>query len=774
MSKEEFRENFYLGKEISPQGDGEGEPLYLTPKDLTTHALCLGMTGSGKTGLGIALIEEAALQGIPSIVIDPKGDLGNLMLTFKELTKEAFLPWIDKAEAERKGESAEKIALEIAKKWKEGLSKWGESESDIKRLLEKVDINIYTPASRAGIPLSILSSFKAPSDELLLDTTLLRDRILSITSSLLGLLGIDADPIKSREHILISNIIEKLWLEKKDLNLEELVEKVQNPPFNKIGVLDIDTFFPQKERVALSININHLLASSGFQAWMEGEPLDIDSLLYTCQGKGKISVLSIAHLNDSERMFFVTLLLTELISWMRKRPGRSNLSSLLYMDEIFGFFPPVANPPSKLPMITLLKQARAFGLGIILSTQNPSDVDYKGAANCGTWFIGKLQTERDRSKVLEGLTAASNGELNSLELKEAMAKTGSRVFLLRSIYKNKPILFETRWTLSYLKGPLALPEIKKLMENKYTFKEVLPIKNEARVSAPSGIESFYLNTPAINNGKPYSARALALGKLHFVDVKSKVDLWQTVALAKEPLDEGIDWGKAEDVFEYMSSFEKNGLENASYNALPSLLSTNKGIESLNKSFSDYLYQERFLQIYYFPNLKIYSRADEKEDDFKERIKSLLKGDIEGKKSKIVESYQGKIDALLEKISKQKAKASEQESEVSRRKLDTWISVGLALLGSLFGSKKISKGTLTSAGTSFKKAQKISKSEEALGYAEESLATLQERLEALQGEKQKELDALFVERPKSEIEIEKILVRPKKGDITADKIAILWA
>lgn len=774
MSKEEFRESFYLGKEISPKGDGEGEPLYLTPKDLTTHALCLGMTGSGKTGLGIALIEEAALQGIPSIVIDPKGDLGNLMLTFKELTKEAFLPWIDKDDAERKGESTEKIAFELSQKWKEGLNKWGESESDIKRLLEKVDINIYTPASRAGIPLSILSSFKAPSDELLLDPTLLRDRILSTTSSLLGLLGMDADPIKSREHILISNIIEKLWLEKKDLNLSELVEKVQNPPFNKIGVLDIDTFFPQKERVALSININHLLASSGFQAWMEGEPLDLTSLLYTKEKKAKVSILSIAHLSDSERMFFVTLLLTEVIAWMRKQSGTTNLSSLLYMDEIFGFFPPVANPPSKLPMLTLLKQARAFGLGVILSTQNPSDVDYKGAANCGTWFIGKLQTERDRSKVLEGLTAASNGDLNSNELKDAMAKTGSRIFLLRSIYKNKPVLFETRWTLSYLKGPLALPEIKKLMEKKYTLKETLSTKNESPVAFPTGVESFYLNTPLIKNGKPYSARALGFGKLHFVDLKSKIDLWQTVALAKEPLDEVVDWSKGEEVYEFVNSFEKRGVENASYNTLPNILSTNKGIESLNKSFSDYLYQERFLQIYYFSNLKIYSKENEGENEFKDRIKTLLKGELDGKKNKIEESYQGKIEALLEKISKQKAKASQQESEVSRRKLDTWISVGLALLGSLFGSKKISKGTLSSAGTSFKKAQKISKGEEALGYAEESLATLQEKLEALQNEKQKELDALFVEKPNSEIEIEKILVRPKKGDVTVDKIAILWA
>ena len=362
---------FYLGKEVE-----SGKPLEVNAKDLTTHAVCVGMTGSGKTGLGIALIEEAALNNIPSIVIDPKGDLGNLLLTFPDLTPEEFAPWVEDGDPKA-----------VAKTWRDGLAKWNEGTKDIKKLRDTVEMAIYTPASRSGIPISILSSFNAPEK---LDDQTLRDRVMSLTSSLLGLLGINADPLKSREHILISTIITNAWNNKEDLDIETMIDQVQNPPFSKIGALDTDTFFPSKERKNLSISLNNLLASPGFHAWMEGDPLDIQTLFYTIEGKAKVSVISIAHLSDSERMFFVTLLLNEMISWMRRQPGTSNLRGILYMDEIFGFFPPTATPPSKLPMLTLLKQARAFGIGVVLATQNPVDSRLQGA--CQLWDLVHWQT----------------------------------------------------------------------------------------------------------------------------------------------------------------------------------------------------------------------------------------------------------------------------------------------------------------------------------------------------------------------------------------------
>ena len=476
---------FYLGKVVDPAKGGTTDELVLYPsKDLTTHAVCVGMTGSGKTGLGITLLEEAAIDKIPSIVIDPKGDLSNLLLTFPAVSPDEFLPWIDEGEAERKGMEREAYAESVAKLWKEGLAKWGEGAERIQKLRSSVEMAVYTPASKAGIPLSILSSFAAPSKELMLDPVALQDRIKSITSGILGLLGIEADPIKSREHILISSIIDQAWQKGINLDLAALIQQVQKPPFDKIGALDVDTFFPPKERMGLSISLNNLLASPGFKAWMEGEPLDIKQMLYTKEAKPKLSIISIAHLSDSERMFFVTLLLNEILSWMRSQPGTSSLRAVLYMEEIFGFFPPTAMPPSKIPMLTLLKQARAFGLGIVLATQNPVDLDYKGLSNCGTWFIGKLQTDRDKSRVIEGLKTASNGEIDSAGLDKMLASTGNRTFILRSIHEKNPILFQTRWTLSYLRGPLTLAQIDSLKDKTAPAAAHLCLQRHRRRKAP--------------------------------------------------------------------------------------------------------------------------------------------------------------------------------------------------------------------------------------------------------------------------------------------------
>ncbi|NOR14463.1 MAG: DUF87 domain-containing protein, partial [Candidatus Aminicenantes bacterium] len=387
---------FYLGRLFDLEnGRTQEELLLYDSKDLTTHAVCVGMTGSGKTGLGVGLLEEAAIDGVPALVIDPKGDMGNLMLTFPEMKAADFAPWIDPDAAARKGITAAEFAKKTAGAWKKGIGEWGQDPSRIQKFKDSAEVTIFTPGSTAGIPISILRSLTAPPTSLLDDSDALRDRVQTAVSGLLALLGIEADPIQSREHILISNILYQAWLESRDLDLTSLINEIQGPPLIKVGVFDLDSFFPQKERLELAMRLNNLLASPGFSVWMQGEPLEIGRLLYTPQGKPRISILSIAHLSDSERMFFVTVFLNEVIAWMRAQPGTGSLRALLYMDEIFGYFPPTAAPPSKAPMLTLLKQARAYGLGVVLATQNPVDLDYKGLANAGTWFIGRLQTERD-------------------------------------------------------------------------------------------------------------------------------------------------------------------------------------------------------------------------------------------------------------------------------------------------------------------------------------------------------------------------------------------
>ncbi len=453
---------FYLGRPYDPATKKEiAQPLLYDSKDLLTHAVCVGMTGSGKTGLCLSLLEEAAIDNIPSIVVDVKGDLGNLLLTFPNLAPEDFAPWVDGGEAARQGLSVEQFAAKEAQTWRDGLAKWDQDGSRIARFRQAVDLAIYTPGSEAGLPISILSSFSAPPEEILSDNDLLQERISSTAASLLTLLGIDADPIKSRECILLANILDRAWRNSEDLDLPALLQRIQTPPFERIGVLPLESFFPEKDRFELAMQLNNLLASPSFQSWLEGEPLDIDRMLYGPQGKPRVAILSIAHLADAERMFFVSLLLNATLGWVRRQSGTSSLRAIFYMDEIFGYLPPTAMPPSKKPMLTLLKQARAFGLGIMLATQNPVDLDYKALSNIGTWMIGRLQTERDKERLMDGLLQGEDS-LSRPELERLLAGLDQRIFLLHNVHEDHPVLFKVRWALSYLRGPLTRAEIKKL------------------------------------------------------------------------------------------------------------------------------------------------------------------------------------------------------------------------------------------------------------------------------------------------------------------------
>src|SRR5688572_8748853 len=466
------------------------------------------MTGSGKTGLCIDLLEEAALDGVPAIAIDPKGDLTNLMLTFPELRPEDFRPWINEDDARAKSLSPDDYAAQQAKLWRDGLAAWGEDGERIRRLKDAADFAIYTPGSTAGIPISILASFAAPAQGVRDDSELLRDRVTTTASSVLGLLGITADPIQSREHILIANLLTRAWSVGEGLDLGALIAQIQKPPMARVGALDLESFYPEKERGQLAVKMNNLLASPGFNAWLEGVPLDVGQLLRTESGKPRVAIVSIAHLSEAERMFFVSLLLNQVLDWVRAQSGTTSLRAVLYMDEIFGYFPPVAEPPSKRPLLTLLKQSRAFGLGIVLATQNPVDLDYKGLANTGTWFLGRLQTERDKARVLEGLesaSAAAHAELDMGEMDKLLSGLSQRVFLMHNVHEDAPVVFESRWAMSYLRGPLTRDQIKKLMDGKR------PAITNAR--APSGTVGAASDAAAETAQKTREQRDAAVEKL---------------------------------------------------------------------------------------------------------------------------------------------------------------------------------------------------------------------------------------------------------------------
>src|SRR5262245_11172027 len=604
---------FYLGKgyELASKKPTEDLLLY-DSKDLTTHAVCVGMTGSGKTGLCLALLEEAGIDNIPAIIIDPKGDLSNLLLTFPQLRPEDFEPWIDQAEATAKGVTTSQLADKTAEQWKQGLAASNQDGARIQRFRDAVDIAIYTPGSSAGLPLTVLRSFDAPPQTTRDNNEAMRETVSAAASGLLGLLGIDADPLKSREHILLSNILDRAWRDGKSLDMEALIRLIQSPRFDKVGVMDLESFFPAKERFELVMQLNNLLASPGFSAWMEGEPLDVQRLLYTPQGKPRLSILSIAHLSDAERMFFVTILLSEVISWMRAQPGTSSLRAILYMDEVLGYFPPSKNPPSKGPMLTLLKQARAFGLGVVLATQNPVDLDYKGLANCGTWFLGRLQTERDKLRVLEGLegaSAAAGSTFDRAEMDCILSGLGNRVFLMNNVHEDHPVVFQSRFALSFLRGPLTREQVSRLMADRKTQARSAPYgvapaepksagsasegKTSSRPVLPPEITERFVARRESGSGALYRPGLLGQAKMHFAQAAASIDYWQDISLLL-PVADGVPaetWAKAESIVEELD-FESQPESAAQFASLPAELSRPKRYTEMGTALKDYLYRQQ--------------------------------------------------------------------------------------------------------------------------------------------------------------------------------------
>ena len=501
MSFIEAPTTFYMGRRFDPTTRRlVDEVVYYDSRDLTTHAVVVGMTGSGKTGLCVTLLEEAVMDNIPSIIIDPKGDITNLMLAFPDLKPEEFAPWVNVDDARRAGMEPEEYAVEVAQEWREGLAGWGIGPQRVATYKNNARFTIYTPGSDAGMPISILDAMHAPRDGFDNDQELHRERLSGIVTALLALIGKSADPLKDREHILIANIFEYAWRRGQDLTLEDVILQVQKPPFTKLGVFDVETSFPEKDRFALAMELNNIMAAPSFQSWLQGEPLDIQSLLYTPEGKPRVSIFYVAHLNDAERMFIVTLLLENVLAWMRTLSGTTSLRALLYFDEVFGFFPPHPyNPPTKTPLARLLKQARAFGLGLVLATQNPGDLDYKGLSNAGTWFIGKLQTENDKNRVLTGLESAvgTNSQLHVDDIDRLLSSIDPRVFVMNNVHDNGgPIAMHTRWAMSYLRGPLTRQQIRVLMADQREQPYYPPYQQGQKSSLGQG------NTPVPQGTQP--------------------------------------------------------------------------------------------------------------------------------------------------------------------------------------------------------------------------------------------------------------------------------
>jgi hypothetical protein len=793
---------FYLGRpyDLKNQKPKEGLLLY-DSKDLVTHAVCVGMTGSGKTGLCLSLLEEAAIDNIPALVIDPKGDLANLMLTFPELRGSDFEPWVNADDAQRKGLGVSDYAEQQAALWKKGLAEWGQSGDRIARLKAAADFVIYTPGSSAGLPVAVLKSFAAPGSAILEDRELLRDRISTTATSLLGLLGTVADPIQSREHILLSTLFNQAWQQSRDLDLAGLIAQIQSPPIDRIGVMDLESFFPAKDRFALAMQINNLLASPGFESWMEGEPLDVNAFLHTREGKPRVSIFSIAHLSDSERMFFVSLLLNQVLGWVRSQSGTTSLRALLYMDEIFGYFPPVANPPSKAPLLTLLKQARAFGVGVVLATQNPVDLDYKGLANAGTWFIGRLQTERDKARVLEGLegaAASASANFNRQAVEQTLAALGNRVFLMNNVHDDGPEVFETRWALSYLRGPLTRDQIKILMRGRKTGAapqagvvpaaaapiKTAPVETAAKASSqrpvlPPEISQFFipLRSPQpADSVLHYEPRLLGSAKVYFSDPKAKVDAERSVCRLAGITDAAltVNWQESQSLELSETDLEKEPSSEANFASLPSAAGKAKSYDAWKRALSDDLYRSQSLELFRSPNLNLLSKPDESERDFRIRLQQMAREERDRQVEVLRKKYAPKVAVLQDRIRRAQQAVERETQQAQQAKMQAAVSFGATLLGAFLGRKAMSAATLGRATTAARGVGRSMKESQDIARAGETVEAMQQQLADLEGQLQAETSALEVSTDPAAEKLEPITLKPKKTNISITLLTLAWA
>ncbi len=764
---------FYLGKDVDKTTlDATDALTLLKNKNFTTHAAIIGMTGSGKTGLGVGIIEEAALDNIPSIVIDPKGDMGNLCLVDATFSAKAFEPWVaDEARAKEVevGTYAEKISTT----WREGIESWGQTTERAAKL-QAVSKTIYTPGSSAGVAINVMSSLDSPPSEVMEDSDTFSSYLKSTTTSLLSLIGIDADPLDSKEYILLAQIITKSWIAGENLGIETLIGKIIKPGFKKIGVLPLEDFYPQDARFKLATKFNSLLASPSFSLWLKGDSLDIQKLLYDEKGKAKVAIFSISHLNDDERMFFVTLLLNKYIAWMRRQSGTSALKTILYMDEIYGFFPPTKNPPSKEPMLLLLKQARAFGVGVVLSTQNPVDLDYKGLSNIGTWFIGRLQTTQDIERVIDGLGGKVGASYGKAEIKTLLSNLQKRTFFLKSAHLEDIRLFSTRWVLSYLKGPLKRDEISALMAEQKELQSIEVETVDAMIEKKDNLESFQHIDDSISQyfeldpsqTNTYIPTLGAIAKVHFYNQRKGIDEEREIvlSLAIKKGQKSLNWEEAREEEESFENYPYTPPSRAKFQPLPHIIAQDKSLKRAIRELKESLYREQNLKLLRCSKPKLESEVGEEEGDFKVRVQDMLNDKKESEIEKLQSRFEKKEKILLDRLSRAKERVEKEEADSTSSMIET----SIAVLGALFG-----RTTPTKLGRAFKKGSNILKERGDMSRAEERVSKIQEDIEALEYELEDNIDALNEKYSVDNCKIESYSMKPRKTDIDVELCAVVW-
>ena len=777
----------YLGKRYDLANRQRLDDLILyDSKDLVTHAVCVGMTGSGKTGLGISVIEEMAIDGIPVLAIDPKGDLANLLLTFPSLSGDEFEPWVDREKtsvnSSNDGQAgtphAGTYATKEADRWKAGLEEWGQDGNRIARFKAAANVAVFTPGSRAGTPVALLKSLVGSGDEHAEDAAA---RIASTADSLLALAGIAEPETHSRERALIATILSRATANT-GADLPWLVQQIQRPSFDRVGVLDLETFFPSRDRQELALRFNSVLAAPGFDVWLEGVPLDPASLLHTDTGKPRVAIVSIAHLGDAERMLVVSLLLNAVVEWTRRQRGTTSLRALIYMDEVFGYLPPVANPPSKAPLLTLLKQARAHGVGVMLATQNPVDLDYKALSNTGTWFLGKLQTERDKARVLDGLEGVAGG-LDRAALDATLSGLSRRVFLMHNVHEHGPVVFETRWTLSYLRGPLGRDELRRLrIESSPESQPPAPnasateaghpapaAGNAAKPIVPSGIQEVFVPATAPAH---FIARLYGSAKVRFTDSRRGIDVVQDVNAAA-PFSGGavpVNWDTATDAPVIPEQLVMAPPDAGTFAAPPPAALDAKRYAGWSRDFVDWIVRSRCLTIFAVRSLKLTSTPGESERDFRVRVQLAAREARDAQVEKLRAKYATRIARATEKIRKAEEAVGREQQQVGQQRVQTAVSVGATILGALLGRKAVSTSTLGRATTAARGVSRSMKETEDVAKAQERVTLAQQELRTLQDQIEVEVAAMS---GTTDPEIERVEVKPKRGNVDVRLVALAW-
>ncbi len=804
------KSKLYLGRQYDLKKDEVTDQLVLyDARHLTTHGVILGMTGSGKTGLGIIWLEEALLQGIPALILDPKGDIANLLLTFPELHPEDFTPWVDVEGARRHGLSVEEYGAAEARKWREGLTGWDISGERIRQLRQAAQFTIFTPGSKTGQPVDVLHFFDAPDLDWDQEEERLRERIGSIASALLGLVGVEADPLQSPEHILLSRIFEHAWRAGEQLDLPTLIRLLQKPPFQQVGAFELETFFPEKERFALARSLNNLIAAPGFENWQEGAPLDVETLLYTDDGHPRASIFYLAHLDDAQRTFFITTFLESARDWLRAQSGSTDLRALIYFDEVFGYFPPYPkNPPTKTPLLALIKQGRAAGLGVVLSTQNPADLDYKGLTNAGTWAVGSLRAERDKERVLEGLEGAmaEAGEtMDRRSVERALGALKPRVFLLHDIHAGDPLFFHTRWAMSYLCGPLTRKQVQRLTEEQESGGVEKRRSREAEEQRGEEWESLNVAPPTLPPDVPqvfvppmvtfewalrnyeeetgrttlaqerrlvYTPHLLALGTARMLDRKRGVDACESVARLVQ-VGEGpgpVNWDEGQVAVDQKELSPKPMGEGV-YAPVGAALARPSDLKRLAKDFSDYVYYNTSATILYNPALDLYGKVEESRRDFRVRCEEEARRQRDAELKQARARMEKEMTSVQKKLRREQRELDKDQDELEARKREEMLGLGESALNLL---TRQGRRRTTSAISRASRKRRMSR--QAQADVEESEATIEdleaqlEDLKAQWEEQATEISDIWADKLE---ELEEFEVKPRRTDVTVEFCGLAW-